>query len=162
MENWKNFRPSVIPEGWTADLENIDDCAISLFRIHGSIFDSLMLNWRLDNAGHFYGQLTPLLYRKDASDVEWTICDIGGLLFVYAEEIAVEFLLARPGVTLSQLAQSINDNHCLADEVEHDFSVLLFGSRLWSTWDTECQMMGRNRCAELHARGGRMDKYCLV
>ena len=102
MENWKNFRPSVIPEGWTADLENIDDCAISLFRIHGSIFDSLMLNWRLDNAGHFYGQLAPLLYRKDASDVEWTICDIGGLLFVYAEEIAVEFLLARPGVTLSQ------------------------------------------------------------
>ena len=160
IQNWKSSRPPVIPEGWTADFDNID--AVSLFRIHGSIFDSLMLMWRLDNAGHFYGRLTLLLYRKDTSDVEWMICDIGGLLFVYAEEISIEFLLASPGVTLSQLVQSIDDCHCLANKVEHDFSELLFGSRLWSTWRRECRFMKRNRCAELHARGGRMEEYCLV
>ena len=162
IDYWKSCRPSVAPEGWTANFDDMDECATWSISFYGSVFDPLMLTWQLDNACHFYGRLTPLLYRKDARGVEWAICDVGGVLFVYAEEIAIEFLIARPGVTLSQLAESINNYHCLADKVKHDFSEVLYGTRFWSIWETECQRMKRNRCAELHARGGRMEEYCLV
>ena len=162
MARWKDQRPSVVPEGWLSDLESTDKHIDWFLSFSGGVRHCLLIAWELENAGHFYGRPTPLLFRM-ALGTLWVICEIGGLLFVYCYESSA-FQLARPGVTLSQLADSVVSHNPQADEVSYDRTQLVLGDWFHSSADQEFREgKGKHhRRRELHARGGRVgDKWML-
>ncbi|KAK7677004.1 hypothetical protein QCA50_020033 [Cerrena zonata] len=164
FEFWDRHRPKEIPDGWTADLRATNKDIPWYTTCSGVILTPYRFSWISENAGHFYGRPIPLLYREDSVNIyaEWIISDIGGLLFVWCRELDENYMIAKPGVTLQQLADSITaQGSILAKRVKYDWSQCVVGFRFMKSMRCEWETHGRHRGKELLQRGGRVSDFVL-
>lgn len=118
------------------------------------------LTWKLENAAHFYGRPIPLLYRPGQYQHDWVISAIGGLLFVFNVQYSDVLMLARPGVTLEQLTNAIDSHGPNLIRIDYERSQDILGLRFHLSRGEEMRRHKRNRCVELHVRGGRVGDWC--
>jgi hypothetical protein len=155
---WGARQPAVLPPKWDwevtgrADFQVYNDSlswANVIRRMPGERHD---MGWNVEHAHHFYGDLIPLVRNFWVS-----IFECGGLLFVWIAENQ-KLLVVNPGVTLDELmvfysgqagggAGPISSRP--ADKLVVDIGNKFIEMRNW-----ERRVFGRNRWAELKARGG--------
>jgi hypothetical protein len=164
LDFWNHNRPIVVPDGWTADLQATDKDMLWYITFSGIILSSHKFSWILENAGHFYGRPIPLLYRPHNENgyMDWVISDVGGHLFAWCYELDQNYMIANPGVTLQQLADSITtQGPILAKRISYDWPQCVVGYRFMKSVRCEWETHGRHRGKELLQRGGRVSDIVL-
>ncbi|KAK7679949.1 hypothetical protein QCA50_016895 [Cerrena zonata] len=160
MEFWNNNRPAVVPEGWSADLQGTDEEVDWFTHYSGDMHSSGLRMWNLENAGHFYGRPLPLIHRTDDQGTFWIIFSAGGLFFISCYEYAENFMVARPGITLEELAESLmfRISGPVAEDLKYDVTQIAIGSRFRHSMGQEMLNHKRIRYQELYNRAGENEQ----
>lgn len=118
--------------------------------------------WDLERGSHFYGTAIPLLHRKiEGYHHELAIFSVGGLLFVLNTDDPF-FHVVTPQMTLDELVASIEAGHLPAEEMVPDTAPGIIAIWFHRMMRRERLKLKRNRCLELHQRGGRVHPKFLV
>lgn len=127
----------------------------------GQGFDAPDLARDLEYAAHFYGRPIPLMRKWiPRRDYEVMIFNVGGLLVLFNSDEPF-FYSVNPGITLRQLATSIEQGLFPVQQIKPDGSQAALNFWFGETSYFEREQKGRNRCLELYRRGGKVNAKFL-
>lgn len=151
------------PPGWSTNFDGTNQFGEPWYKYFlGLTTGVTYYMWELERGSHFYGAAIPLLHRTfKGYHHELAIFSVGGLLFVLNTDNPF-FHVVTPGVTVEELIASMEAGFFPAEEVVCDAAQGVTGLWFNRMMRWERRKLKRNRCVELHERGGRVHPKFLV